>query len=354
MSDDTPPFLGTFTHADFLSPADRLVYESGKPRVYLPEERLSPSEETTVPSGARGWRESAGEYVRQRTTRENLSARYLRELGRVLASVGRELEGHGLGCSPAGFSDPQIDYLLHNRWSPTRLSPKSRIYEMSVAQGFLKRHGNLALENRHIRIRPTTIRPLAWYTEEQARRVLDCAQRRGIVSYGLIALELTMGLRRCEVLRLTVADVSRDPIRVLGKGRDGGKPREVEMSSTFRGLLPELLRHRADVHRDHRGHDPGYLFGHVYHRGVAKPLGKTRADQLTHAVLTDAGVRQGYNLGHSLRATFGRSLWARGVPIEVIADLMGHESTEMTRKYLRLGTDDRRKAMAVLDGILGA
>lgn len=49
---------------------------------------------------------------------------------------------------------------------------------------------------------------------------------------------------------------------------------------------------------------------------------------------------------HTLRRTFGRNLWLRGIPIETIAELMGHSSTDTTRLYLGLNISDMRKAIS--------
>jgi integrase len=41
--------------------------------------------------------------------------------------------------------------------------------------------------------------------------------------------------------------------------------------------------------------------------------------------------------GHDLRRTFARRLRMKGAPLEDIADLLGHKSMTMTRRYAHLG-----------------
>jgi len=48
---------------------------------------------------------------------------------------------------------------------------------------------------------------------------------------------------------------------------------------------------------------------------------------------------------HTLRRTYGRTLWLVGIPIESIAKLMGHEDTKTTILYLGLNMDDMSDAM---------
>ena len=47
-----------------------------------------------------------------------------------------------------------------------------------------------------------------------------------------------------------------------------------------------------------------------------------------------------------MRRTFGRNLWLLGVQVEVISEILGHSSTDMTRKYLGLNLTDMRKALS--------
>jgi integrase len=45
-----------------------------------------------------------------------------------------------------------------------------------------------------------------------------------------------------------------------------------------------------------------------------------------------------------LRRTGGRLMWLAGVPIETIASIMGHESTDMTLQYIGVNLTDQTKA----------
>lgn len=54
---------------------------------------------------------------------------------------------------------------------------------------------------------------------------------------------------------------------------------------------------------------------------------------------------------HSLRHTYATQLIRRGVSIEVIAELLGHSSTEITKIYAHILDDDKQKAVAKLNDI---
>ena len=77
---------------------------------------------------------------------------------------------------------------------------------------------------------------------------------------------------------------------------------------------------------------------------------------------TRAVKRLGFNEGvedarlkvvfHTLRHTFASWLVQKGVPLYTVADLMGHSTITMTKRYAKLANDDRRAAIAKLEGLL--
>lgn len=54
---------------------------------------------------------------------------------------------------------------------------------------------------------------------------------------------------------------------------------------------------------------------------------------------------------HSLRHTYATQLIRRGVSIEIIAELLGHSSTEITKIYAHILDDDKQKAVEKLNDI---
>lgn len=55
---------------------------------------------------------------------------------------------------------------------------------------------------------------------------------------------------------------------------------------------------------------------------------------------------------HTLRHTFASWLVQRGVPLYTVAELMGHSTIDMTRRYSHLAPDSLRKAAMTVGGIL--
>ena len=95
--------------------------------------------------------------------------------------------------------------------------------------------------------------------------------------------------------------------------------------------LAEALRAYLDRHSGLAESDPILGFG------------RSRSDDVLKAFCLRYGKKFSH---HTLRRTFGRNLWLRGIPIETISELLGHVSTDMTRLYLGLNLTDMRKAIS--------
>lgn len=72
---------------------------------------------------------------------------------------------------------------------------------------------------------------------------------------------------------------------------------------------------------------------------------KRVAQKLFNEGVTDARYKVVF---HTLRHTFGSWLAQRGVPLYTIAELMGHASLEMTKRYSKLSPDTKKDAIALL------
>ena len=308
-----------------------------------------------MPSATRGWNEAQVPYVAERN-REDLTDKHKLEIDRVLAEVNRHLTAAGIACHPGRFERKHLDYLLTGPWKHRAhpgargLSQRSRAYNVCLLNGFLKFYDNLTVEKARLRFPRDPIRALDYLRPPERKRLLDSAERLGVLAHLMVSLEMLMGLRRSELLRLTLRDLGREELTVRGKGRLGGKTRYVPWHDEVRRILPEFLEYRRQMAEGHKGTDDGLM--------VVRKLGDGRLKTWSHdwvdvhvmiPAFTDAGVKRPDNLNHMLRRTYGRRLWDLGVPIERIAHLMGHEDTRTTIRYLGLNRDDARAAMDVLN-----
>jgi integrase len=138
---------------------------------------------------------------------------------------------------------------------------------------------------------------------------------------------LLNGLRRCEVLRITVQDAQnalRSGILVVrGKSM---KYREIPVHLGF-----------ADALRAHFEKNPSKV--------ETEPLlgfARSRSEKILKDFCDRFGKKFSF---HTLRRSFGRNAWLNGVHLETIAELYGHASCDQTRWYLGLNLTDMRQAL---------
>jgi integrase len=135
-------------------------------------------------------------------------------------------------------------------------------------------------------------------------------------------------------------------VQVRGKGGMGGKWRTVRFHPDTLAELEYWLKLRElEVHKAGKDAvDPGDLLVSA-RGGKLCPCNRTAIDKRHKRVGERIGVKF---TNHPIRCTFERSLWLAGVPMETIAQMMGHEDTKTTIDYLSLNMDDQDDAMRKL------
>lgn len=175
-----------------------------------------------------------------------------------------------------------------------------------------------------------------WLTKEQLVRLYRSSDGRARL---LIALEGLNGLRRVEVLRLRATDVGLKEgcLRVLGKGRHGGKWRQLPIHPALAGLLERAIGHLAPTDR-------------------LLPLSRSGADLLLARAARAAGLpASGTRVSHhDLRRTFGRLAHQAGMDLVQLKNLLGHSSVEMTVHYIGLDSDTMREGLQRFRDSLGS
>lgn len=193
---------------------------------------------------------------------------------------------------------------------------------------FLRWTGHpIADERTHWKLPSGTPVHRRWLSREQLIALYRGAEG---VERVIVALEGFAGLRRVEVLRLRVRDVELDQrcLRILGKGRAGGKWRNIPLHGEVERVVRAWLEGRAPADR-------------------LVPLSRTGADAaLQRAVrrsgLAAAGVKVSH---HDLRRTFGRLASASGMSLISLQGLFGHASPALSAHYIGLDFDELRDAL---------
>jgi len=86
----------------------------------------------------------------------------------------------------------------------------------------------------------------------------------------------------------------------------------------------------------------GYLFPSPYKNRNGEPLTARLVQYLMAGYLQQAGVTRPYS-PHCLRHTFATQLLNAGMPLEVLKELMGHDSIQMTLRYAQLYESTKRQ-----------
>ncbi len=240
--------------------------------------------------------------------------------------------------NPERVSRENLEYLLENMTGRVA----NRKFNWTAYAGFLKWCGNDAIHDKKPKWPNEQRMKVDWLTEEEAYAVRETAMGMDPLSALIVHLELDLCLRRIEIMRLTTSSIHDNGIDVLGKGRMGGKLRRVSLvAGESEAIIGRYMEHRAELERKATGPRTDKLVVHLWH-GTLKPYCRCALDKRLKNIQVASGVSF---LGHhTLRRTAGRLMWLAKMPIETIASVMGHASTDMTLLYIGVNLDDQAKA----------
>ena len=148
----------------------------------------------------------------------------------------------------------------------------------------------------------------------------------------MILLLLRTGMRIGELLNLQVSDINLRELKIcIYLGEKNAQGRVVYFCDDAKEALLAWLQIRAPQHR--------YLF--YGHKG--RSLSYSGARKVFRKYLKKAELdSKGYSL-HQLRHTFASELLNAGMRLEVLQELLGHSTIEITRHYARLTDRTREK-----------
>lgn len=153
--------------------------------------------------------------------------------------------------------------------------------------------------------------------------------------YFVVWFMAATGARVSELLKIKVEDVRVGYLDMYSKG---GKIRRL--------YIPRNLRDEALVWIENMQMDSGYLFLNRFGKRITA---RGIALQLKHFA-KKYGIREDVVYPHSFRHRFAKNFLEKYSDIALLADLMGHESIETTRIYLRrTATEQQEIVDSVVD-----
>ena len=164
--------------------------------------------------------------------------------------------------------------------------------------------------------------------DERARLLQACRDSRSSWLYGVVLVALCTGGRQGEVLKLHWKDIDLNHRHVWFRGTKNGEDRRVPLV----GPVVEVLRERQ--HSQVTPHPEMLLF--------PAPCGTKPVDIRTawRTAIQKAGI-ENFKF-HDLRHTTASYLRLNGASLADIADVLGHKSLAVTRRYAHLDDSYQR------------
>lgn len=173
-----------------------------------------------------------------------------------------------------------------------------------------------------------------WLSRDEAERLLAALALRSATWRDIALMSLHTGMRRGEILALTWRHVDLANMQVHVRDAKAGS-RTALMTDTAAAMLTE------------RG--PGEP-GNLVFPGRGGGMSVSLSSSFQNAV-NDCGLNLGATdrrdrvVFHTLRHTYASWLALDGVPLLMIAELLGHATTAMTQRYAHLCPDAKRQAV---------
>lgn len=166
---------------------------------------------------------------------------------------------------------------------------------------------------------------------------------RSLRDYTLFCFNLNIGLRASDLLSLRCFDVFDEkwhPVDTLIiKEQKTGKTREIYLNKTAR----ELLRNYRKQYSNSLSYD-GYLFPSRKQNQGEGHLTVTSFDRILREAAHKLHLHRRYNFSsHSIRKTFGSTLYNSDVPIEIIQEMFKHSNTKTTKIYIDINKKEIKK-----------
>ncbi|MBA7554298.1 Tyrosine recombinase XerD [subsurface metagenome] len=166
-------------------------------------------------------------------------------------------------------------------------------------------------------------------------------KKRNPRDFLLFTLGINTGLRISDILRLRVEDV-KDQTGEIKEYLDLNekktkKQRLIYINDEVRNAL-EYYFNKTGIYDLER-----YLFISDKTK-INKPISRIRAWQLIQIWCREVGIK-GRIGTHTIRKTAGYQMRIAGVAIELIQEVLGHQSISMTKRYLGITDDEITKVL---------
>lgn len=315
----------------------------------------------------------AGALVIERQTVEEFMHRWMRDVievrnkPRTIRTYRYVVEQHivpQVGRLPLSkLTAEHVQRILANA-SRQDLSPRTVAFIRNVLKTALAqaKTWHLVVENVAALVEPPRVEryEATVLTPDEARRLLAATEGEPLAP--LFHLALLLGLRQGELLGLRWSDVDLDGRTlkveqtasvtggkvVIGTPKTAGSRRTVPLTATLVALLRQhridQLKQRWDAGKAWEDYDL------VFPAQTGRPLNQSMVRKTLERSLERAGLP--HIRFHDLRHACASLLASEGVPLTIVAAILGHSGTRMTQHYSRAYETGVREAIEALEKVL--
>lgn len=224
-------------------------------------------------------------------------------------------------------------------------APETRIHERSNLRGFLR---YLYQERAVIRQDLSALiqgppvfaqsNPPRFLTLEQTKKLLesiDVNHPKGLRSYAMIHLMLSLGLRPGEVCKISLDDIGFQKNEISIPDRKNAIPARMPLPcDTLKALAAYIAWERPK--------DPGHRFVFCSTTPPYGPLAPLTVSLDISACFRKAGIK---GSAYWLRHTYAQNLLQSGASIFEIKEMLGHDIIKTSKKYLHIHTGLMREVL---------
>ena len=158
----------------------------------------------------------------------------------------------------------------------------------------------------------------------------------------LIKVALATALRISALLNLNIDDIDFDNnvINVIEKRQ---KVRSIQIGNNLQELLKNWIKIRNEVYANTETNA-------LFLSNRTQRMSDDAANYMLKKYCKEAEIK--VITFHKLRASAACMLAKNGMPLKTIAKQLGHNSTELTQRYVAAFDEDNEKALNILDGLV--
>lgn len=239
-------------------------------------------------------------------------------------------------------------------WKDTARSVASQNRVLSVLRGFfrfLKQEGYTSHDPaaEMLLAREPDALPRNVLTPQEARRIIEAPDVQTALGYRdrtILEVLYATGIRKNELMNLTLADVNLDEELLRINDGKGGRDRVVPLSgiacsfleSYIKAIRPELLQGRDSQSKARQSNTPR-LF--ISLRG--RPMARNTVGAVVEKYAKQARIKKHVTC-HLWRHTCATHLLKNNANLRHVQEMLGHRSLATTERYLRLTITDLKEA----------